>query len=139
MVKKHNGLSQGMRQTRDEFREAIDLLRSRVELLAGKDKLLMKMYLDNGNSVRQLAQLADVNDASISRKINRIVKRLIDGEYIICLQNCDKFTKAEMTIAKEYFLLGFSIKKIAAKRNWSYHHARKIIKKIQQRIKDSAQ
>ncbi|MHC4266422.1 MAG: hypothetical protein ACYSUK_10890 [Planctomycetota bacterium] len=36
--------------------ERINLLRSRVEMLKGKDKALLKMYLDNGNTFRQIAQ-----------------------------------------------------------------------------------
>ncbi len=139
MGKVHENLSRRMRRTKDEYRDRIDLLRSRVNLLTGEDKLLMTMYLDNGNSFRQLARLAGVNDTNIARRINSITKRLIDGKHIICLRNCDKFTMTEMSIVKEYFLLGFSLKEIAAKRLWTYYRARKTIRKIQQRIKDSVQ
>jgi len=127
-------LPQKMRQNRDEYRNKIELLRGRINLLKGEEKLLMSMYLNKGNSVRQLARLAGVNDASIARRINSIIKRLIDGKYIICLRNCDKFNTEEMGIAKEYFLLGFSMRKIAAKRCWTYYRARKAIKKIRQQI-----
>ncbi len=117
-----------------KYRDRIDLLRSRVSLLVGKDKLLMTMYLENGNTFYQMAKLAGVNEVTIARKIHKITKRLINGEYITCLRNRDKFTRVEMNIAKDYFLTGLSIKKIAEKRHYSYYHVGKTMKKIQQLI-----
>lgn len=139
MGKAHVNLPQEMLQTKTEYRDRIELLRSRVNLLKGKDKLLMTMYLDNSNSFRQMSQLTGINETSISRRISRIAKRLISKEYLLCLRNRNKFTITETAIAKEYFLLGLSIKKIAARRRWTYYRAYKTIKKIQQRTKNSAQ
>ncbi|MHC4462436.1 MAG: hypothetical protein ACYS6W_01510 [Planctomycetota bacterium] len=118
----------------NEYHDRIDLLHSRVNLLTGKDKLLMTMYLENSNSFRQMARLAGVNETSIARRIYKVTKRLIDGEYITCLRNRDKFSKREMAIAKDYFLLGLSMRKIAGKRRWSYYHVRKTLKKIQRLV-----
>ena len=123
-----------MPKDRNEYRDRIDLLRSRVNLLTGKDKLLMTMYLENSNSFRQMARLAGVNETRIARRIHKVTKRLIDGEYITCLRNRKKFTKTEMAIAKDYFLLGLSMKKIAGKRRCSYYHVRKTLKKIQRLV-----
>jgi predicted DNA-binding protein YlxM (UPF0122 family) len=124
-----------------EYRDRIDLLRSRVSLLSGKDKVLMTMYLENSNSFRQMSRLAGVNESSIARQINRVTKRLLDGEYITCLRNRDKFSKREMGVAKDYFLSGLSMKKIAGKRRCSYYRVRKTLKKIQRlvTIVDSSQ
>jgi len=123
-----------MPKDENEYRDRIDLLRSRVNLLTGKDKLLMIMYLENSNSFRQMARLAGVNETSIARRIHKVTKRLIDGEYITCLRNRDKFGKREMAVAKDYFLGGLSMKKIAGKRHWSYYHVRKTLKKIQRLV-----
>jgi hypothetical protein len=117
------------------YRDRIDLLRSRVHLLGGRDKLLMKMYLDNGNTFRQMARLAGVNEASIARRIHRVTKRLTDGEYITCLRNRDKFSKTEMAVARDYFLLGLAQRKISAKRNCSVYQVRKMLKRIQGLVK----
>lgn len=135
MRKVNSNLSQKTLKAKNDYRDRIDLLRSRVNLLTGRDKLLMTMYLENGNSIRQMARLASVNYTIIARRIHRLTKRLIDGEYIICLQNRDKFTEAEMVIARDYFLMGLSIKKIAAKRNSTYYRVRKSLKKIQRVVK----
>ncbi len=123
-----------MPKDKNEYRDRIDLLRSRVNLLTGKDRLLMTMYLENTNSFRQMARLAGVNETSIARKIHKVTKRLIDGEYITCLRNRDKFSKRELAVAKDYFLLGLSMKKIAGKQRWSYYHVRETLKKIQRLV-----
>ncbi len=127
----HNNISQNSLQARNEIRDRIDLLRSRVNLLTGRDRLLMIMYLDNANTFRQMARLAGVNEANIARRIHKIIKRLIDGEYITCLRNRQMFNGTEMLIAKQYFLLGWSIRKIAGEQSLSYYGVRKSLKKIQ--------
>ena len=131
MKKIHKNIPQSSIKTRTEYRDRIDLLRSRVSLLTGKDKVLMTMYLENGNSFRQMARLVGVNEASIARRIHKVTKRLMNGEYITCLRNRDKFSKNELDIAKDYFLAGLSMKKIAEKRDSTYYRVRKTLKKIQ--------
>ena len=112
-----------------QFHNRLDLLRSRVGLLVGKDKLLMKMYLDNGNSFRQMAVLSGVSATSISRRIYGLMERLIDSEYIVCVRNRRKFTKMELAVTRDYFLMTMSQKKIAKKRKISVYRVRKILKK----------
>jgi len=134
MKRIHTKISERTLKDKNEYRDRIDLLRSRVNLLTGKDKLLMTMYLENSNSFRQMARLAGVNESRIARRIHRVTKRLIDGEYITCLRNRDKFSKRELAVAKDYFLLGLSMKKIAGKRRWSYYRVRETLKKIQRLV-----
>ena len=135
MKQTHENISDKQSEIKNNYRNRNELLASRAELLTGKDKLLMTMYLKNGNSFRQMARLAGVNEAHIARRIHKITKRLIDGEYITCLRNRDQFSTTEMNVAKDYFLLGLSIKKVAAKQHFSYYRVRQTLKKIQQVIK----
>ena len=134
MKRIHTNISQEQARGRVDYRDRIDLLRSRVKLLTGKDKLLMTMYLENGNSFRQMASLAGVNEANIARRIYKVTRRLTEGEYITCLRNRDKFTKSELAVAKNYFLQGLSIRKIADKQNCSYYRIRQTLKKIRQLV-----
>lgn len=122
-------------RNRIECRDRIDVLRSRVGLLEGKDKLLMTLYLENGNTFRQMARLAGVNEASISKKVYKIIKRLMDGQYITCLRNRDKLSEVELAVAKDYFLLGLALRKIGQKRKRTYYGVRKVMMKIQAVIK----
>jgi predicted DNA-binding protein YlxM (UPF0122 family) len=97
----HEGSPRIVSKSKNSCRDKIDLLRSRVNLLSGKDKLLMSMYMENGNSFRQLARLTGVNEANVARRIRRITKRLLDGRYIMCIRHRNKLTKTEMAVAKE--------------------------------------
>lgn len=134
MQQLHANISSNGLRAKSNYRERVELLRNRVELLTGKDKLIMTMYLSNGNTYRQLAQLIGINEANIARRIHKLTERLIDGEYIKCLRNRNKFTKAQMDIARDYFLTGLSFKTIADKRRYSYYHIRQTVLKIQQII-----
>ena len=115
---------------KNDYREGIDLLRSRANLLSGKDKVLMKMYLENGNTFYQMANLIGVNEVTIARRIHKIIERLIDSEYIICLRHRDKLTEKEMHIAKAYFMGGLSIREIASKQRTSIYRIRAALKKV---------
>jgi len=137
MKKIHVNISQKTLEAKNRHRDQIDLLRSRLNLLNGKDKVMMTMYLENGNSFRQIARLTGVSEARIARRIRGLTKRLIDGQYIVCMRNPHKFTKEQMTIAKDYLLTGLSISKIATKRSRSYYHLRETIEKIKSILKDS--
>ena len=67
-----------------DFKDRIDLLRSRVGLLAGRDRALMQIYLDNSGTFSQMAKIAGVNESNIARRIHKLVRRLLDGQYITC-------------------------------------------------------
>jgi len=131
MEKTHENISHKQFEIKNNYRDRMEVLSSRVELLSGKDKLLMTMYLRNGNSFRQMARLAGVNESHIARRIRKIMKRLLDDKYITCLRNRDQFTTTEMVISKDYFLSGLSMKKITAKRHLSYYRVRQTLKKIE--------
>jgi len=128
----HENISEEFLSVKGKYRDRADLLRSRLDMLSGEDKLLMTMYWENGNSLRQIGRLAGISRISLARRINKLTERLMEGQYITCLRNRNRFTKREMAIAKDYFMLGMSMKKIADKRNWSYYQVRQTLEKIQQ-------
>lgn len=115
----------------NEQREMVELLRSRVELLTGMDRVLMTMYIENGNSFRQMARLAGVTEETIARRIRRMTERLMKEEYVTCLRKRDELGRDEMEIAKDYFLTGLSIKRIARKRSATYYSIRQTLKRIE--------
>ena len=111
-------------------RAQIELLRSRLDLLDGKEKLMMTLYLEDGYSICKISQVADLCRTSIARRIKRLKKNLLEGKYITCIQNCDKFNRDQMAIAKDYFLRGLSIRQITKKRHRSVYHVRETIIQI---------
>ena len=121
----------GSMKKRCESREKIELLRMRADLLEGTNRVLMTMYLENGNTFRQMAKLMGVSESTVERQIYKLTKRLIEGEYITCVRNQHMFSKAEMAIAKDYFLNDLSMRNIARKRWLSFYTIHRIITKIE--------
>ena len=130
-MKQHQeNVSEELLAAKGGYRDRADLLRSRLCMLSGQDRLLMTMYWENGISIRQISRLTGISRSTIDRRLNKLTRRLMKGEYIIYLRNSKKFNKKEMAIAKDYILLGKSMKKIAEKRETSYYHVRNILGNI---------
>lgn len=117
-----------------EGRDSIDLLCSRIGLLAGMDKVLMTMRLKNGTSFRQIGRLTGISAQNIGRKINKLTRHLLESEYLTCLRNRDVFTDREMDIARDYFLRDLSVRQIAIRRRSSIYTVRKTVKKIERLV-----
>ena len=130
MKRAHENIAEQTNNTKGRHRGGIELLRSRLNLLSGTDKLLMTMYIKHGNSIRQIARIRGVSETSVARRIRAITKRLTDGPYIDCLRNRNKLTGRQLAIAKDYYLMGLSMRQIAAKRRWSYYRVRDILIEI---------
>jgi hypothetical protein len=108
-------------------RDPCELLRIRAAQLAGEDRALMTLYLDGGNSFRQIARLTGQYPTSIARRIRRITQRLLDETYPRCLQNRAAFTAFELAVIKDHFVRGYSCHEISRTRKASYYHIRSII------------
>src|SRR4030042_6320419 len=103
MKRIHKNIAEQTNDVKDRHRGGIELLRSRLNLLSGTDKLLMTMYIEHGNSIRQIARIRGVTETSVARRIRAITKRLTDGPYIDCLSNRGKLTSRQPAIAQAYF------------------------------------
>ena len=116
------------------FAERIDLLRMRASFLSGKDKTLMEMYLDRGISFQQMANIAGVSRAKISRRINKLIKCLLGTEFVKCLRNNDLLTQQQLDIALDYYVGGLSRARIAGKRDITKYHVKKTLGEISEII-----
>ena len=132
----HSNISQNNLDNKKKNRAQIDLLRSRLYLLDKDDRLLMTVYLENGNNTCQISRLTGLSRKSIARRLNILTTRLLVGGFIPCLRNRRKFNKHQIAIAKDYFLTGLSIKKIALKRRRSRYRVTETIKKIKSILKE---
>lgn len=132
----HENITKEDLEQRKSRRREIELLRGRLKLLAGRDRIIMTMYMENGNSVRQISRLLKVSESKVARRIRQLTRRLVDSEYIECLRSRDKLYKHQLRIAKDYFLTGLSVEKIAEKRSCSNYHVRKTLDDIQSLVGD---
>jgi predicted DNA-binding protein YlxM (UPF0122 family) len=114
-----------------EATDRIDLLRCRAGLLTGKDGALVQMYLNGTGTLSQMARLAGVNEANVARRIHKLVRRLLDGQYITCLRSRDKFTQEQIEMARDYFVDGLPMKEIADRHEITYYEVRKTMRQIQ--------
>lgn len=108
----------------------IETLASRAEILNSKDQAIIKMYLKNGLTFRQIAQVAGTTEGVIARRIHKLTSKLTDGVYITCLRNRDKFDRVEMAVAKDHFLEEMTQMKIAEKHGMTVYSTRKLLRKI---------
>jgi len=116
------------------LREQMEILRNRLCLLGEKDRALMRMYLENGSSIRQLAKLTGTNRANISRKVRKITRRLLDERFVICLHKRRAMTPFEFSVARDSFIKGLSFREISQRKRVSYHSIRKTMKNIKRVI-----
>jgi predicted DNA-binding protein YlxM (UPF0122 family) len=133
-TKTHQNIESYNKRKRPRFRRQLDILRSSAATLSGKDRLIMKMYLENCNSFRQIARLAGVNEVTIARRIQRISNRLMTGSHITSFLHHQNLTEFDMKIANDYFIEGLTHRKITARRNCSIYHVRKTLQKIQRMV-----
>lgn len=119
-----------------DYREQLDLLRSRIQLLTGKDRIVMSMYFENGISFSEIAALCGMSEGRLARRMHAVTKRLMDGRYIACIRNRHRFTLLELGLARDNFLLGLSYRRIAVKRNLSFYRVRKTMTRVKRMIRE---
>ncbi|MFH1614663.1 MAG: hypothetical protein ABIG61_06240 [Planctomycetota bacterium] len=112
-------------------RDRLEVLRSRMDLLSGRDKVLMEMYFERGASFRQLAMIAGLNEVTIARQIRKLVRRLLDGDYITCLRRQEHLTPFELKVACDHMLGGLSQKRIAEKQDCTIYRVRATLKRLE--------
>ena len=126
----HGNVSEQTLNARGLKRDQIELLRGRLNLLDGREKVMMVMHVENGNSFRQIARLLGLHESTIARKIHRLSRRLVDSEYLGCLRNRDKLTAGQMALARDYFLKGLSKREIAQKKHCSRYRVGRVVDEI---------
>jgi DNA-binding NarL/FixJ family response regulator len=110
-----------------ELRNKAERMRKRAEQLSEPDRTLVRMYLDNKNSFRQIAQLLGVSEATVARRIKKIVSRLSDPSIGGILSKGSKLGRRQRKIARDFFLRGLTVKTIARKYGMTYYNTRRII------------
>jgi predicted DNA-binding protein YlxM (UPF0122 family) len=105
-------------------------VRNRITLLDGRDRLIMKMYYENGASATQIAALMGVCTSTVSRRIKTLSRRLVGHKYQNCTRNRHRLSSEELEIARDHFIRGLSLRSIASRRDCSFYRIREIVRKI---------
>jgi len=119
-------------------RDSVDFLKQQADLLTGVDRALLTMYIEAGCSFHQLARLTGRNRSSVGRRIRRIVQRLSDPTYALCLENRAAFDDLELAVIRDRFIRGLSVQRICRDHCLCYYRARVIVEKAKRvaRVKE---
>lgn len=112
-------------------RDDIELLKGRISILKGAEKLLMKMYFVDGYTMYQIAARAGVTEGTVSRRIKRISQRLCGPLFCAFFENKKNFDTLERRVVRDFLREGLSQRKISAKRKLTRYRVRKAIDKLQ--------
>jgi len=102
--------------------------------LAGEDRVLVALYLDDGHSFGQIARLAGACPTTIARRIRRIARQLADETYPLCLANKSEFNRSEMAIIRDHFVRGRTFTQISRSRGITYYRVRTTILKARKLV-----
>ncbi len=117
------------------YRDSADLLKRQADLLTGVDRTLLMMYIQAGCSFHQLGRLTGMNRSSVGRRIRKIIRRLSDHTYLVCLENRSKFSDLEMAVLRDHLVRGQSLAKIAREHAVCYYRARMIVQKAREIVR----
>ena len=108
----------------------VELLEMRVELLEGRERVLLDLYVNHNVTCGQLARLSGESERNLSRLVKRLIPRLLGDEYITIVRNRERFGEIELAVAYDHFLLGLSYRAIREKRKRTVNSIKKIIKRL---------
>ena len=112
-----------------ERRHVVEVLRTRAHLLVGEDRALVEMYLEHGGSFRQIGRLMGLTAGTVGRRTRRIIRRLADDTYELCLANREDFNGRELAVIKDRFVRGLAERRISRSRGITLYRARSILQK----------
>jgi len=101
---------------------------ARVDMLPAGQRAIVTLFL-NGRSFRMLAKNAGVNEATVARRLRKIVSRIISDDFLAALSQ-DDMSKEKIEIIRDYFINGLSVKAIAKKTGISRYRVSKIIRQL---------
>jgi transposase-like protein len=110
-----------------DLRSNAEQVRKRAEQLSEPDRTLVQMYLENENSFRQISQLLGVSEATVARRVKKVIKRLADPNIDSVLSKGSMLGRRQRKIARDFFLRGQTVKAIAHKYGMTYYNTRRII------------
>ncbi len=95
--------------------------------LAHKERVLIRMVLDQGSTFEQIAGLTGESPSTVSRRFQRLLEKVINRRLLPVLKSRQAFDSRSVRIVQEYYLKGQPQKVIACKFNVSLYRIRTIL------------
>jgi predicted DNA-binding protein YlxM (UPF0122 family) len=120
------------RAAAEQWRARVDLLDLRANLLTGQDRALLQMHLEAGRSFHEIARLIGLSPSTVCRRIHRMIHRLSDQTYTVCLRNQRHFSPVELDVIRDRFVRGLSLACIRRRHALGHRRIRRIVAKARQ-------
>jgi len=120
------------REAAEQWRETVDLLELRANLLDSEDRALLRMHLEAGRNFHEMARLIGLSPSTVCRRIHRMVRRLSDPTYPACLRNQRSFSRLELDVIRDHFVRGLSLACIRRRQGLGHRRVGRIIAKARQ-------
>ncbi len=111
------------------WRTQADLLDLRAHLLDGQDRVLLRMHLEAGCSFHEIARWTGLSPSTVCRRLHRMIHRLSDPTYTICLRNPQHFRSGELDMIRDHFVRGLSLACLRRRYRLGHKRLRRIIAK----------
>ncbi|MFA5783574.1 MAG: hypothetical protein WC962_01710 [Phycisphaerae bacterium] len=112
------------------LRDAVESLCEKADQLAEPDRTLVRMYLENANSFRQMAKLLGVSEVTVSRRVKKIIARLNEPQTESLFNTKIRLKPKQRKIATAYFINGQGVETISRKYRLSCYKIRKVINSL---------
>ena len=120
------------REMAERWRGRVDLLDLRANLLDRQDRTLLQMHLEAGRNFHEIARLLGLSPSTVCRRIHRMIRRLSDPTYTVCLQNQRHFSRVELDVIRDHFVRGLSLTCLRRRHEVGHRRIRHIIVKARQ-------
>ena len=117
---------------RGERAAEIDFIEMRLGLLKKVDRLLPELYYSKGLTFREIGQLMGVEERTVARRIRQLKDRLLGEEYISIVRCKGEFSKVELEVAYDRFILGLGYRRVAKKRGMTEREAVRIMRRLEE-------
>ena len=112
---------------KEELLGLFETFSTRVKMLPRQQRALVKLFLSNG-TYSSIAKAAQLNAATIARRLKRIANRMSSDNFIAALLQVDGMPAEKMRTIRDYFVNGLSINAIAKNAGLSRYEVKKIIR-----------
>ncbi len=115
--------------TKKELLMLFERLTARVDMLPQQQKALVRLFLA-GQGYKDIAKIASVNEANVSRKLRKIADRINCDSFIAALSENNSMPAEKLEIIKDHFVNGLSARTVAKNTGLSCYEVSKIIHQI---------
>jgi len=113
---------------------ADDLLMARAELLAQKDRELIRAVMVSGMTMAAVARLTGMNERTVRYRVRRLGRKLASRRFLNAARSLPYLSEADARIARFHYCEGLSGRRLARQEGMSFHLLRRRLDRIRAEI-----